>query len=168
MRAMNSVDTYRTEGTFKAFGEFEVERSGGRARVTFRNSVGENGHIIVPPNLYSADPNDGTWRRSDIGTGGLYDRVAPLLLLGAVIYPREDIPLRFYEVTSAGVQDIDGVPTNRFRITVDWSRILDWLEDEDKLTEVSGRSIGAGPEEFKAAYREITSQQTRPLNIWVD
>ena len=108
------------------------------------------------------------WLRSDIATGGRYDRVAVLLLLGIVIYPYEDIPLKFYDVASAGVQNIDGVPTSRFRITADWSRIVGWLEDEDLLAEVSARTIGAGPENFSAAFREITSQQTRPLQIWVD
>ena len=93
MRAMNNVDSYRMEGTFKAFGEYEVARSGDRARVAFNNSSGQNQYVVVPPYLYSANPSDGMWLRSEIEPSRLYDPVAVLLLLGLVIYPHEDIPL---------------------------------------------------------------------------
>ena len=168
MRVMNSAESYRVEGSFKAFGEFRWSRSNGRARVVVASNDGNIEHVLIPPHIYSIGPDKETWSRSDSAADESYRTIATLLLLGLVIFPHQDIPIRYYGITPAGVQDIDGVPASRFRVNADWSGILEWLEDNHKLEEVSRRTTIGGPEDFRTAFREITRQQDGPINIWVD
>ena len=168
MTAMHELESFRMVGTFKASGLVELAWSGDRAQLKSRNSGGDSVLIQAPPYTYHLKPGDVDWQRTDLVESESSGVIAFFLLFSILLYPDSEVPLGFYELSSRGTEELDGLKVNRISLRADWPGIMAWLEDEEKLAGISARLTGQSVAEFKADYLEITNGLNRPLKVWID
>ena len=175
MEVMNGLESFRMEGYFvekHPRGEFEMsfegERSGESAKLTelSRDKDHESRYerILVPPYVYiSDDQEEGAWYRQPME--GPESLGSSMLDAGVYIFPHPEIPLRFYELTPLGIEDIGDVEANHIRLNADWRCIARWLKNEGSLGEAAARAAGYNLEGFLERY---ANQPRQDFEVWID
>ena len=176
MVVMNNLESFRMEGSIEGWDSentfkmvLKGAKSGEALHYVQRTSQSDawNGYeevIRLPPYEYRRDSEEGRWYRLSLEEAK-YRGIPPPLMTGIIIFPHTDIPLRFYELTPLGTEVIDGVRANRLSVRGDWPGIMNWLEAEDKLSEVAARSTNGDLEQFRGEYDLTPIDQ---LEVWID
>ena len=174
MVAMHSLQSVRVKLNFEeqdgediVGGTIEGEQSG----ETFRSIAEDRGNqgfggyeesICIPPYVFSRESSDGNWYRQGIEVN---DGACSFLILSRLfIFPQIGLPLRLYDLTSLGIENIGDVPTRHLRVNVDWAGISNWLVEEGHLAEVASL-FSMSVDEVEDIYFEDAPDS---LEVWID
>ena len=122
--------------------------------------------IRLPPFIYTQDPDDGKWYRTSVDEPSPSQAPLNPLVIGDLIFPAADVPLRFYDLSSAGIEAVGEVATGHVLVKADWKGIVGWLEQEDRIASLIER-LGSRqtPDEFKESY---PPPESLFLHVWID
>ena len=171
---MHSLQSFRVNLKFEeqdgeglGAGTMEGEQSGKTSR-----SISEQGgsegfgdyaeFICMPPYVFSRISINGDWSRQgiEVDDGACSFHIVSSL----VIFPHIGLPLRLYDLTSLGIDNIGNVETRHMRVNADWSGIGNWLEGEGHTSEVAGL-FAMSVDEVEDIYFEDAPAS---LEVWVD